>query len=267
MTEEKGPTKIISWNVNGLQGILKKDPSKPEKKFSKPVPNNRLSQLLEKENPDFLCLQEIRCSDKFQWKPFPFTYCSYSERKGRAGVLVSCKTEPLSVSRSLEGLTEEEGRVLILEFPNYYLLNLYCPNTGSGEKRHKYRIEVWEPALRKTVVSLQKKKSVVLVGDLNVIPEACDVDAWGKPLAGESKEEKEAFQLLLKEGNLTDTFRFLHPKKSKYSWSAPWMRKYDKGARIDFCLVSEVVKEKVKSSDILNHDGSDHVPLLITLAP
>jgi exodeoxyribonuclease-3 len=258
--DKKQSIKIVSWNVNGLAGIQKKDVS--GKKFTKLQAENPLSNLVKTENPDILCLQEIRCSAKLKYSPFPYTYTSYAEKKGYSGTLISCKKKPSEVTYGVPGIEEKEGRVITLEFEGFYFINVYAPN--SGDYRLKYRTETWEPTMKKYLIQLQEKKKVVLIGDLNCIPEDIDISKFSKKIKGGSPEEKKCFSLLLKDAGLIDTFRDLHPKERKYSWLAPWAPKM--GCRLDFCLVSSSLKDNLKSSEILGNTGSDHLPISVELS-
>ncbi|CAH6418823.1 Endonuclease/exonuclease/phosphatase family protein [uncultured virus] len=263
--KETKDVKVTSWNVNGLRAILKKDVggTKQDKQLAISV----LQTLLTKENPDFLCLQEIKCSADFCWVPegYPYTYANYStDKKGYSGVLIASKIKPLDGSIGLAGITESEGRVITVEFEKYVLINVYSPNTGSGRK--DYRIKQWEPALRAHIKTWSEKgKPVILVGDLNCVGSSLDIGT-SYLMAGMSSEEIFAFNTLLKECAMVDTFRMLHPTAQKYTWMDPKLRRYNKGARIDFALFSAAWKDRVKVSDMLDYPGSDHVPLVLTFS-
>lgn len=267
--------KIISWNVNGLQGILKK--SIDNKKTTKITNENPLSCLIEKENPDILCLQEIRCSETFNCSPYLFSHvymnCAQS-KKGYSGTLVCSKIQPLSIKYNFEDFKEEteldselttEGRLMTLEYGNFYLINVYSPNSKPDLSRLDFRINVWEKTLRNYVKMLQSKKRVILVGDLNCISN--DLDIYNPDLnwAGTTMEEKAAFKVLLQEADMVDTFRELHPKSKKYSWSSPWLRKQNQGCRLDFFLASSQLKSQIKNADILSYEGSDHRPIVLEI--
>lgn len=317
----EGKIKICSWNVNGLQGIVKKKfsdyplysqhPTEIEM-GTEPTKSravvNCLDHFIDTEQPDILCLQEIRCSDKFQWRPSlkvdvrngvhspTYTYAYHSkERKGYSGTLVWSRFRPLSVHYGIDDLQStinadekietdaeiriaQEGRVITLEFESFYLVNVYAPNSGTmiddkgGRKRLKYRTQVWEPAFRAHVDKLKlKAKSVVVVGDLNCLPEAID-SAYSPSrtagMAGSSMEERICFRELLA-GNvktstvdkLVDSFRALNSTKQKYSWG-PGAPK--RGCRLDFALCS--AKIEIVAADILSYPGSDHLPITLTVA-
>lgn len=245
--------KIISWNVNGLQGILKK----------KVEDFDLLQNLLLRKDPDILCLQEIKCSIKFQWKPDKrYTYANYcTTKKGYSGTLISSKIKPINVTYGLPNIDNDEGRVISAEFQEFFLVNIYTPNTGSG--RIKYRTEIFEPNLRLHVQTLQSKKPVIIIGDFNCTYKDIDM-GLNKSIPGSSQGEKECFSQLLECG-LTDTFRKLYPKEKIYSWFYPWDKKKLKGCRFDYCLVSNCLNKFVKESEILNYEGSDHLPIFVEL--
>lgn len=247
--------KIISWNVNGLQGILKKGLSgKKEATCALSI----LDHMLAKEKPDILCLQEIRCSAEFEWKPLPYTYtCHCESKKGYSGTLLASSIEPKAVSYEIEGITEKEGRAITAEFDDFFLVNVYVPNTGSG--RMRYRME-WEAKFRQHIAKLQATgKGVIVCGDLNVMPTDLDLNTR-RDVPGSSQDEQEAFFQLLRERKLLDTFRALHSKAQKWSWTGGW-----KGARIDFFLIPTTWLPIVKVADILDYKGSDHKPVALVL--
>lgn len=277
-------TKIASYNINGLQGIVKKEvTAKGIVKQTKAVKNNCLDIFIAKEKPDILCLQEIRCSAKFEWKPHPSTglvhvYVSHStDKSGYSGTLTASKTKPLSVTYGLLGtdgkasaeIKEREGRVITLEFKDYFLVNVYTPNSGRSGERLVYRTQVWEPAFRRHVAHLgNTKKFVIVIGDLNCMPQDLDTSfpAYRK-LAGSSPEEKKCFATLLSgDGGghpMLDTFRSLHLTERKYSWGYPGGK--STGCRLDFCLMSAAHRDKLLSSDILTqYEGSDHFPITVS---
>ncbi|MDD4930676.1 MAG: exodeoxyribonuclease III [Candidatus Colwellbacteria bacterium] len=252
--------KIISWNVNGLQGILKKNKNGDKKSSSD---KNVLQHLLDTEKPDIICLQEIRCSDKFKWEPEDrmkwYTYENYCQsKKGYSGTLISSKIKPVNVTYGMEGYDDAEGRVITMEFSNFFLLNVYSPN--SGTYRLKYRTQVFEPSLHRHVANLNKP--VVLVGDLNCTFEDIDKGV-SKRIPGDSVEEQLCSAKLLSQCKLVDTFRYLHPTDRIYSWFYPWDNK--NGCRFDYILVSKEWMNFVVSSDILYYSSSDHLPTQIFL--
>lgn len=295
--------KLISWNVNGLQGILKK--SYPDKIVSGETPaaksllkkrnlstselpslagKSPLETLLENEKPDILCLQEIRCSALFEWKPLPYTFASHCDRKtGYSGTLVTTSLKPLNVSYGMEGITDTEGRIITVEFEDFILVNEYVPNTGSGSTRMAFRLETWEPALRRHIATLQSRgfgssthperkgetqpssegkngKGVIVVGDMNVAPTDLDVTIR-RQIAGTTEGERNAFFQLLREQHLVDSFRAKHPRERKSSW----VTSYGTGARLDFILIPSSWVAVTQIADILNYPGSDHRPIVLVL--
>lgn len=282
--EESKTRKIATYNCNGLAGILKKNMDGT--KSTKQVKNNCLEVFISKHRPDILCLQEIRCSEKFVWTPplssgLVHVYALHStDRKGYSGVLIASKVKPISVTyelRDQEGkeakeIEEREGRIITLEFPDYFLVNVYVPNSGRTFKRLEYRTKVWEPAFRRHINYFQstKGKPVIVVGDLNVMPEEIDTAfPASRKLAGSSPEEKQCFRRLLDECKLIDTFRALKPTERKYSWFSGAITEHkvpDMGCRLDFCLISAALREKLLSSEIVHHPGSDHTPMVAIFA-
>lgn len=260
--------KLISWNINGLGGMLKKNVQGDCMNAAESrAQANVLETLVRQEEPDILCLQEIRCTNKTQWTPMKYTYTNYNQttRKGYSGVLVSTRLEPLRVTYDLPGVEEMEGRVITVEFDDFFVVNCYSPNTGS--RRMLYRINIWEPALRYHISRLQQRKAVILCGDLNVVPTAVDMSLT-KEIPGSSEEERKAFHQLLTETSMTDTFRYLHPEVRAYTWGSLWMRRKGLGARLDFFLVPNSWLEAgvVSKSEMLDYIGSDHIPIVLQLA-
>ena len=131
--------------------------------------------------------------------------------------------------------------------------------------RLDFRINIWERTLRNYLKMLQLKKDIILVGDLNCIPSDLDIYDFNLNLAGNSPQEKAAFNVLLEETQMIDTFRQLNSKMRKYTWSSPVLRKKGLGCRLDFCLVSQNLKSKIKYSDVLSYDGSDHQPIILEI--
>lgn len=258
--------KIISWNVNGLQSILRKDRS--GLKHTKIYRYNVLQTMIQDQKPDILCLQEIRCSSSLDFSPLKYTYFNFStDVKGYAGTMLSCNEKPLSVTYEMEGITEKQGRIITAEFSTYIVMNVYAPNTQKPE-RFEYRTTIWDPAFIKHVLKHQKTgKQIVIVGDLNCIdnlPLDCS-DGLNCTMSGTSAIESKNFHLLLDSCKLVDSFRSLNPKELKYSWIPPHSLTCKDGARLDYCLVSHEMK--MIKADILTHvTGSDHVPVFVELS-
>lgn len=247
--------KLISWNVNGLRAVYKKG----------------FSEVFDALDADIFCLQETKMQEgqlELNLPGYIQFWCS-AERKGYSGTAVFTKKEPLSVSYNL-GIEEhdQEGRVITLEFEDFYFVCVYTPNSGSELKRLDYRMD-WDDAFRAYVGELDEKKPVVVCGDLNVAHNEIDLrnPETNRRSAGFTDEEREKFTMLLDSG-FSDSFRLLYPDTVKYSW---WSyrtraRERDAGWRIDYFLVSDRIKDKIKDALILNEiEGSDHCPVGLIL--
>jgi exodeoxyribonuclease-3 len=248
--------KFISWNVNGLRAILKKN----------------FTTVFEQLNADFFCLQEIKLQQGQIDLSFPgyTTYWNYAERKGYSGTAIFAKKPALSVKYGI-GITEfdHEGRVITLEYPNFFLVTCYTPNSQQKLKRLDFRLK-WETAFRQFLHELDQHKPVILCGDLNVAHQEIDLKNWktNRHNAGFSDEERSAMTSLLNTGFI-DTFRELHPQTTGvYSW---WSyrfhaRENNAGWRIDYFITSKQLKPKIKSAGILTDIlGSDHCPIELIL--
>lgn len=247
--------KLISWNVNGLRAVYKKG----------------FSEVFDALDADIFCLQETKMQEgqlELNLPGYIQFWCS-AERKGYSGTAVFTKKEPLSVSYNL-GIEEhdQEGRVITLEFEDFYFVCVYTPNSGSELKRLDYRMD-WDDAFRAYVGELDEKKPVVVCGDLNVAHNEIDLrnPETNRRSAGFTDEEREKFTMLLDSG-FSDSFRLLYPDTVKYSW---WSyrtraRERDAGWRIDYFLVSDRIKDKIEDALIFNEiEGSDHCPVGLIL--
>ena len=247
--------KFISWNVNGLRACMDKG----------------FTDFFNKTDADFFCIQET----KLQKEQMPFypegyhTYLSCAEKKGYSGTAIFAKCEPLNVVYGIDGAYNDEGRVITLEYDSFYLVNCYVPNAQDGLKRLDYRME-FEDVMRNYLKSLSDKKSVIYCGDLNVAHNEIDLKnpSANHHNAGFSDEERGKFTQLLSEG-FTDSYRSLYPDKAEaYSW---WSyrfkaRERNAGWRIDYFVVSNDLKDKIKSADIYADIlGSDHCPVGIEI--
>lgn len=250
--------KFISWNVNGLRAILKKDFMEEFKNF----------------NADFVCLQEIKMQAGQVELDLPGyeQYFNYAERKGYSGTAIFSRKKALSVQLGMNVPEfDDEGRIICLEYPEFYLICCYTPNSGSELKRLDYRMK-WEDAFLKYVNELKTRKTVIICGDLNVAHEEIDLKNFktNHHNAGFTDEERGKMTRLLSTGFI-DTFRELYPEERKYSW---WSyrgnaRKTNAGWRIDYFLVSrpdnnQEYANKIKDAQILNeYLGSDHCPVAL----
>ncbi|MDD2426615.1 MAG: exodeoxyribonuclease III [Eubacteriales bacterium] len=251
--------KLHSWNVNGLRAILRKG-------FKK--------DYLKPEDPDILCLQEIKAHAEQVDADFaPYhVFGNSADRKGYSGTLTLTKEEPLAVSRGIgEAVFDEEGRVLNLEFPNFYLVNVYSPNSKDQLQRLDERM-VFEDLFREYLSDLKKKKSVIVCGDLNVAHTEIDLKNpdTNRRSAGFTDEEREKFTQLLESG-FVDTFRHFYPDlEDAYTWWSYRTRARERNAgwRIDYFLTSPDLLPAVKSAGILAEVmGSDHCPVELVLDP
>ncbi|HHE73498.1 MAG: exodeoxyribonuclease III [Deltaproteobacteria bacterium] len=251
--------RIISWNVNGIRAAVKKG----------------FTESLEAMQPDMLCLQETKAQDDQVAEALAGIqgyrlYANSAVKKGYAGTAVLSKKEPLSVRLDM-GIEQhdQEGRIIALEFDQYFLVTVYTPNSGSELKRLEYRRH-WDAAFLDYLEDLQKAKPVVVCGDFNVAHKPIDL-ARPKPnynkSAGYMQAEIDGMDNIVA-ANFVDTYRFKNPDKIKYSW---WSyraaaRKRNIGWRIDYLLVSPGLAGFIRNSDILNDImGSDHCPILLDM--
>lgn len=251
--------KLHSWNVNGLRAILGKG-------FKQ--------EYLHVEKPDILCLQEIKAKKDqvdADFSPY-YVYGNSAERKGYSGTLTLTKEKPLSVSKGIgEEVFDSEGRVLNLEFPHFYLVNVYSPNSQDLLRRLDERM-VFEDLFRKYLNDLKAKKPVIVCGDLNVAHNEIDLKnpSTNRRNAGFTDEEREKFTQLLDSG-FVDTFRHFYPdKEGAYTWWSYRTRARERNAgwRIDYFLTSPDLLPAVKSANILSEVmGSDHCPVELVLDP
>lgn len=249
-------TKMISWNVNGLRAIYKKG----------------FVDIFNEINADIFCIQETKLQEGQIDLSFPGyeMYWNYAEKKGYSGTAIFTKIKPILVTKGI-GIEEhdKEGRVITLEFEDYYLVTVYTPNSQTELKRLDYRMK-WEIDFKAYIKELEKKKPVVICGDLNVAHKEIDLKnpKTNRKNAGFTDEERKKFTELLNDGFI-DTFRYFYPnEEGKYSW---WSyrfsaREKNAGWRIDYFLVSEALKDKLKSANILSDImGSDHCPVELIL--
>tara|TARA_B100000902_G_C27038451_1_gene778126 strand:+ start:23 stop:820 length:798 start_codon:yes stop_codon:yes gene_type:complete len=259
--------KIIAWNVNGIRAFVKK---------------KDLQKYLDEHKPHIFCMSETKlsCPDLLERKKlkelikgYKFRYFSTCTRKkGYSGTSIWCKKEPISVSYGLgKEEHDKEGRVITLEFDKFFITHVYTPNSGQGLVRLKYRVNEWDVEYRKFIKKLQKKKPVIICGDLNVAHKEIDIHSPKTNLksAGFTIQERNSFDKLLNENKLIDTFRYLHPdKKDFYSYWTYFRqaRPNNKGWRIDYFLVSDSIKKNVKKSTIhTDQMGSDHAPVFLKI--
>ena len=247
--------KIVSWNVAGFRACLKKG----------------FEDFFYTCDADIYCLQEVKAEKEqidFEPKDY-YCYLNPADKKGYSGTLIYTLYEPLNVSYGM-GIDEHdhEGRVITLEFNDYYLVNEYVPNVKRDLSRLDYRMK-WEDDFRKYIKKLEEKKPVVICGDFNVAHNPIDIknDKANVGNAGFTYEERDKFSKLLDNG-LIDTYRYFNPTKEEYSW---WSymgnaRRNNVGWRIDYFLVSNSIIDKVSDTKIYTDVyGSDHCPIGINI--
>ncbi|MGN8818384.1 exodeoxyribonuclease III [Oribacterium sp. HCP28S3_H8] len=248
--------KLISWNVNGLRAVLGKN----------------FMEDFRKLDADVFCLQETKLQEGQVELDLPgyHQYWNYADKKGYSGTALFTKEEPLSVSYGIGvDAHDHEGRVITAEFPEYYLLTVYVPNSQGELKRLPYRME-WEDAWREYILKLEAKKPVVYCGDLNVAHEEIDLKnpATNHMNAGFTDGERAKFSRLLDSGYV-DSFRYLHPDAAdEYSWWSYRTKARDRnvGWRIDYFVVSEKIKDRIRAASIHQEVmGSDHCPIELDL--
>ncbi len=249
--------KLVSWNVNGaLRACMGKG----------------FMDFFKEADADIFCIQESKLQEGQISLELPgyHQYWNYAVKKGYSGTAIFTKEEPLSVSYGL-GLEEhdQEGRVITLEFPDFYMVTVYTPNSQDGLARLDYRM-TWEEEFLKYLKKLEEKKPVIFCGDLNVAHKEIDLKnpKTNRKNAGFTDEEREKFSVLLENGFI-DTFRYFYPDlKDAYSWWSYRFHAREKNAgwRIDYFLVSPQLKERLEDAVIYKDVfGSDHCPVALIL--
>ena len=248
--------KLISWNVNGLRAVMGKN----------------FMEAFSALDADIFCLQETKLQAGQIGLDLPgyHQYWNYAEKKGYSGTAIFTKKQPLSVCYGL-GIEahDHEGRVITLEFEDFFFLTVYTPNSQEGLARLPYRM-TWEDDFLRYLKSLEREKPVVFCGDLNVAHREIDIKNPKSNLrnAGFTQEERDKMTALLESG-FTDTFRYLHPDTAgAYSW---WSyrfhaREHNAGWRIDYFIVSDALRDRIESASIHSEIfGSDHCPVELVL--
>lgn len=249
--------KFISWNVNGLRAVMGKD----------------FMGTFEKLDADFFCLQETKLQAGQITMDLPgyYQYWNYAEKKGYSGTAVFTRLEPMQVTYGI-GIEEHdhEGRVITLEYPDFYLVNVYTPNSQEELKRLDYRMQ-WEDAFRAYLNRLASEKGVIVCGDMNVAHKEIDLKnpKTNHNSAGFTDQERGKLTELLESG-FVDSYRHFYPDtEGVYSW---WSYRFqarvrNTGWRIDYFLVSEQIRERMQGAAIhTDIYGSDHCPVELTLA-
>lgn len=248
--------KLISWNVNGLRACVGKG----------------FLDYFKEQQADIFCLQETKLQEgqiELELDGY-HQYWNYAEKKGYSGTAIFTKEKPLSVHYGI-GIEEhdKEGRVITLEFEKFYMITVYTPNSQEKLARLDYRMK-WEEDFKNYLLELDKKKPIIVCGDLNVAHKEIDLKnpKTNRKNAGFSDEEREKMTKLLESGFI-DSFRYFYPDKTDiYSW---WSYRFsarakNAGWRIDYFLVSDRIKENMKGAEIHTEIlGSDHCPVLLNI--
>ena len=248
--------KLVSWNVNGLRACLKKG----------------FAEAFQTLDADAVCIQETKMQPgQADFDPAGYTeYINSAEKKGYSGTLIYTRRPPLSAVNGI-GIEahSHEGRAITLEYENFYLVNVYVPNSQNELARIDYRMQ-WEDDLRAYLQGLDAKKPVILCGDMNVAHQEIDLKNPGpnRGAAGFSDQERGKMTELLGAG-FVDSFRYLHPDATGvYSWWSMRFRARERNAgwRIDYFIVSDRIKDRIKAADILmDIQGSDHCPVTLEI--
>ena len=248
--------KLISWNVNGIRACVTKG----------------FMDFFNEIDADIFCIQESKMQEgKLELEmPGYYQYWNYAEKKGYSGTAIFTKKEPMDVKYGI-GIEEHdhEGRVITLEFEDFYMVTCYTPNSQNELKRLDYRMQ-WEDDFKAYLKKLEESKPVVLCGDLNVAHKEIDLKnpKTNRKNAGFTDEEREKMTKLLDDGFI-DTFRYFYPDlEGKYSWWSYRFKAREKNAgwRIDYFIVSEALKDKLEGADIHTEIlGSDHCPIELDL--
>lgn len=247
--------KFVSFNVAGIRSCLKKG----------------FPEFFTRIDADIMALQEVKALEsEIDFHPEGYQmYLNAAEKKGYSGTLIYSKIEPLKVTYGIGNPKfDREGRMITLEFNDFYFINVYVPNSKRELERLEERLE-WEENIRAYLLKLKAKKSVILTGDFNVAHESIDIKnaKANEGNHGYTIEERTAFTELLNLGFI-DTFRYLHPDTIKYSWWSYLFHAREKNAgwRLDYFLISEDLKERLVESELLNEVmGSDHCPIVLEL--
>ena len=243
--------KLISWNVNGLRAVM----------------NKNFMEFFNEADADIFCLQETKLQEGQIEMDLPgyHQYWNYADKKGYSGTAIFTKKEPLSVTYGM-GIDEHdhEGRVITIEFDDFYFITVYVPNSQDGLKRLDYRMK-WEDDFLGYLKGLEKTKPVVFCGDLNVAHEEIDLKnpKTNRKNAGFTDEERSKMTALLDAG-FTDTFRYFYPEQVTYSWWSYRFKAREKNAgwRIDYFICSDALRDRLKDAKIHTEVmGSDHCPV------
>lgn len=244
--------KLVSWNVNGFKSIMSKN----------------FMDIFNTINADIFCIQETKTQEDQIELDLPnyYQYWNYSEKKGYSGTAIFSKKKPLNFFYGIDvEELDKEGRVITLEYEDFYLVNTYTPCYQKDIKRQNYRLE-WDEKFIEYIENLENKKNVIMCGDFNVAYQELDLGKLNKEILGFSDEERQQFGKLLEMGYI-DTFRYKNPNYRKYTWWKNNKREIeDNGCRLDYFLISEEMKNKIIAVQIRNDiGGSDHCPIVLKI--
>jgi exodeoxyribonuclease III len=251
--------KIYSWNVNGLRAVSKKG----------------LYEWIESEKPDILCLQETKLQDETLADNIRNiegynSYFSFADKKGYSGVVTYSKSTPLSIKYGV-GIPrfDSEGRIVITEFKEFTLFNIYFPNGQKDEDRLKYKLEFYDKLLEYWNCEVEKGKKLIVCGDYNTAHTPMDIKnaKANEKTSGFLQIERDWLDKLIENG-YTDTYRFVNPEKIEYSWWSNMFKSRERnvGWRIDYHFISNSLIPKIKDSKILTDVfGSDHCPIMVEI--
>ena len=249
--------KFISWNVNGLRACMQKG----------------FLDFFKEADADIFCLQEVKLSEgqlELETEGY-YQYWNYAEKKGYSGTALFTKEKPINVTYGINiDEHDHEGRVITAEYPDYYVVTVYVPNSQRELARIDYRM-VWEKDFLLYIKGLEKRKPVIYCGDLNVAHKEIDLKNpdTNQMNAGFTDRERECFTKVLESGYI-DSFRYFYPdKKEAYSWWSYMFKSRERntGWRIDYFVVSEKLKDRLKDAKILSDiQGSDHCPVELEIS-
>jgi len=244
--------KLISWNVNGLRACV----------------NKGFVETFKELDADIFCIQESKLQEgqiDLELQGY-YQYWNYAKKKGYSGTAIFSRQEPMNVTYGIgKDEHDQEGRVITLEFPEYYMITVYTPNSQNELARLSYRMQ-WENDFLEYIMGLNEKKPVIFCGDLNVAHQEIDLKnpKTNRKNAGFTDEERECFSRVLERGFI-DTFRYFYPDQEQiYSWWSYRFKAREKNAgwRIDYFCVSKELEKKIKSAKIhTDIVGSDHCPV------
>jgi len=260
--------KFISWNVNGIRAWKDK---------------KETLAFLESEFPDFICFQETKIdsdtlnslaqslNNETLFRQYPFQYWNSATKKGYSGTAILTRHEPIKVTHGIAHPLDDEGRVITLEYENFFVITVYTPNSKDDLSRLDTRYDSWDPKFLSYIRQCKKNKPVIVCGDFNVAHQVIDIahpntnktTATKPGSAGFTDREREGFSNYI-ESNFIDTFRYQHPERIQYSWWSyrGMARERNVGWRIDYFLVSENLKDMIANTAIFDQvKGSDHCPI------